>query len=616
MAAPLRGISVAGLRALVAEAGGRAALAGWTTDRLKADFVIGATRPGAAYADVLAARPGGAALVADADVFLSHAYGYAFLDLVDAVTAWEDARRASGGPGVSFFYVDLAVVCQHPSNVIVPFAELRDKFAAGVRGTARALFLLDFAAPLSLSRAWCVFELATAVEAHGARLEVIMPPRDEGAFREALVGDFGSLVYKTCTVDTERAAAFLEEDRANIFRMIREEMGGFARVNQLVIGAMREWMAAAGRAALDALPAGERASSALAGNFAKLLRDQGKLDEAAPLCREALAGRRRALGDSHVDTLSAITDYASLLWSQGKLDEAAPLFREALEGMRRTRGDEHPHTLTAVSNFANVMRTQGRLDEAASLFHEAIEVQRRTLGDAHASTLRAVGNLAAVLFDQGKFDEALPFSREALEGRRRALGDAHPETLASLMGFAELLRKLGRLDEAAPACREALDGCRRTLGDAHVYSLMAASNHAELLQSQGKLDEAAPLFCEVVAGFRRTLGDAHSHTLESISAYAGCLSGQGRLAEAEPLHREAFDGRRRVLGDSHPDTVKSTADVAAVLKAQGRLGEAAALLRDALSRGPQPTLQLALAHLLSADAAEIAAPVAAQTPAA
>ena len=37
-----------------------------------------------------------------------------------------------------------------------------------------------------------------------------------------------------------------------------------------------------------------------------LLQDQGKLDEAEPLYREALAASRETLGDRHPDTLASV----------------------------------------------------------------------------------------------------------------------------------------------------------------------------------------------------------------------------------------------------------------------------------------------------------------------
>ena len=47
---------------------------------------------------------------------------------------------------------------------------------------------------------------------------------------------------------------------------------------------------------------------------------------------------------------------AGLLYAQGKLDEAAPLSREALEAKRATLGDRHPQTLDSMNNMASCCR--------------------------------------------------------------------------------------------------------------------------------------------------------------------------------------------------------------------------------------------------------------------
>ena len=80
----------------------------------------------------------------------------------------------------------------------------------------------------------------------------------------------------------------------------------------------------------------------LINNMAMLLHDQGKLVEAEPLHREALAGWREVLGDKHPVTLRSINNLALLLGDQGKLAEAEPLLREALAAHRETQGDKHP----------------------------------------------------------------------------------------------------------------------------------------------------------------------------------------------------------------------------------------------------------------------------------
>ena len=68
---------------------------------------------------------------------------------------------------------------------------------------------------------------------------------------------------------------------------------------------------------------------------------------------------------------------ATLLQTQGKLAEAEPLCREALAGERETLGDKHPRTLISIGNMAELLRTRGKLAEAEALFCEAYKGRSR-----------------------------------------------------------------------------------------------------------------------------------------------------------------------------------------------------------------------------------------------
>ena len=87
--------------------------------------------------------------------------------------------------------------------------------------------------------------------------------------------------------------------------------------------------------------------------MARLLRDQGKLDEAEPLHRRAMAGYEAKLGLDHPSTLTSVNNLALLLENQGKLDEAD---RRALAGYESKLGPDHPDTLTTVNTLANLLR--------------------------------------------------------------------------------------------------------------------------------------------------------------------------------------------------------------------------------------------------------------------
>ena len=78
---------------------------------------------------------------------------------------------------------------------------------------------------------------------------------------------------------------------------------------------------------------------------------EGDLDAAGPLCREALEVRRETLGSRHPSTLASINDLGSLLKTKGDLltvmgdlaaAESETLLREVRSGRRR--GNNQGHT--------------------------------------------------------------------------------------------------------------------------------------------------------------------------------------------------------------------------------------------------------------------------------
>ena len=525
---PPLGLSAAGLAAVVAAAGGRAALAGVTTGALKFAHVLPATADdGARYVDVLSARPDGAALVGEATQVLAHAPEDAFLDAVDAAAAWE-ARHPRAGGGAHFFYIDLLVEDQRAAGA-QPFEARRAELGRVVRGVGSVLFLLDLETRAVLGRAWSMLEAAAALACR-ARFEIVAAPRSEAALVKALVDDGASLERIICAVDVETATAREAADEADIKRAIQEGAGGFLTMNQLVIGAMLEWMVDAGSAALRAIPMEERAVSALQDALAGLLRHQGKLDEAEPLYRDAVAERRKALGDAHPDTLSSVNNLAIVLRLQGKLNKAEPLCRDALAGRRKALGDAHPDTLSSLNHLAGLLRDQGKLDEAEPLCRDALAGRRKALGDAHPDTLSSVNNLAGLLRDQGKLDEAEPLYRDSLAGRRKALGDAHPDTLSSVSNLAMLLKDLAKLDEADALYTELIASKRASLGSAHPSTLDTLEDVAILRAAQGADAEAEALYREALAGLRAALGVAHATPRAVARRLASLLKERGRVA--------------------------------------------------------------------------------------
>lgn len=594
------GLSLGGFCEFIDSHGGRDAFIGLSTSDVKRQFLLPSTATTkSSYADVLQRL--GSPHVGTANKFISHVYASPFLKIVDAIGAWE-ARQDVDESLTYFYYFDLFVVNQHGQGAVVPFEVLRDEFGGGVRAIGHTLLCMEWAEAAALKRMWCVFELYTTL-ACDATLDILMAPEDQAEFLEALTDAFESLVYKT-TVDAETAQAHVPEDDHNIRRAITESVG-FMKLNQMIIGAMRDWMVAQGADALlerrEELGDDDPDTLHLMENLGNLLVSQGKLAAAEQLFAEARAAYRRIQGDDGPDALNATNSLAAVVQSQGRLDEAEALYRYVVTARKRIVDDaDEPEggdgvdaedsgpvgcdkeTLSSLTNLATLLHAKGQTVEAGSLFREALDVQTALYGPEHPDTLSSANSLAALLASQGMYEDAEPLYRDTLEKRRMTLGDEHPHTLRSMNNMANLLHSLGRDEEAEPLLAEAIGTCRRTLGNEHPDTLSCANDMGVLLESQGQLAAAEALFRSTLAARRHVLGDSHHDTLESVTNLASLLHNRKAFSEAEELYRLAVISYRLSLGEDHPSTLESMHSLAVHLATVGKLEDAEPLFAEAL----------------------------------
>ncbi len=318
-------------------------------------------------------------------------------------------------------------------------------------------------------------------------------------------------------------------------------------------------------------------------NLAELYKSQGRYSEAEPLHKEALDIRRKQLGDNHPDTASSLNNLAALYYSQGRYSEAEPLYKQALAIRKQQLGDNHPDTATSLNNLAGLYRVQGRYSEAEPLYKQALTIIKQQLGDNHPLTASSLNNLAGLYYSQGRYSEAEPLYKQALAIRKQQLGDNHPDTATSLNNLAELYRVQGRYSEAEPLYKEALAIRKQQLGENHPDTAGSLNNLAGLYESQGRYSEAEPLHKEALNIRRKQLGDNHPDTANSFNNLAGIYQFQGKYSEAETLYKQALAIRKQQLGDNHPDTATSFNNLAGIYYSQGRYAEAEPLLKEALA---------------------------------
>jgi tetratricopeptide (TPR) repeat protein len=158
------------------------------------------------------------------------------------------------------------------------------------------------------------------------------------------------------------------------------------------------WQAADARGAVETirrvLRHGEEVGNAFARSFALQrqadpLVAKGRYREAQPLLAEALALRRKVLGEEHPNTVQSYNYVALNLDDQGKYAEAAEGYARALAIRRKVLGEEHPDMAQSYNNVASNLHAQGKYAEAAEGYARALAIHRKVLGEATPTRLQA-----------------------------------------------------------------------------------------------------------------------------------------------------------------------------------------------------------------------------------
>lgn len=127
------------------------------------------------------------------------------------------------------------------------------------------------------------------------------------------------------------------------------------------------------------------------GNLGMVLQEQGKLDEAEPLCVEAAAWNQ---GPQHLITVIFVGSLVELRRQQGRLAEAEQELGSLVADARAGLGPQHQWTLVAEAIAARLQHAQpGGAAAGAAALRGVVEKMGEFLGAAHMDTVKYQGVL-------------------------------------------------------------------------------------------------------------------------------------------------------------------------------------------------------------------------------
>jgi GTPase SAR1 family protein/tetratricopeptide (TPR) repeat protein len=542
------GVRVSYFKVFIEMFGGREKLEGLTTLDVMIKCVLPQTEAThLSWCEHLLSEGNSGNYVATAEIFLSHAWSYKFLDVVDAVE-----RHFKGSKKDPYIWFDIFSVSQHKS-------ESRDikwwqsTFLNAVGCMGQVLMVMHpWDNPTTLTRVWCIFEIY-ASEATQSRFCVVMTEDESNRLVADMCKDPEALLRTLSTISCEASDATKKEDKYQILEVIQRSVG-FVRLDSMVSRKVEEAVYQEIRSKLDAarrkLDSKAAATVGLTlGNLCRLMRNH---TEAEQIFRECLDLAPRA-EESNAFRLEATYGLAVANSHLGNRKVALEQYEMCRELIKSNIGKVKDLMQEVISGYALECFATGQQKNAESLAEECLEMSR-------TEKRRTVEhNLALLRLEQGRAADAYKLICECLAARgvkvhlevqdpssktffETALKEElwNPDTLDALAVLARV-QELTEMDEAKIQLKQLLALCERFLGLEHANTTNARSSLLRLAQAA---------ICVAAAP---TDSSNSNRTIQAITPSVG---GSGHLSAEEDTQARDWAGIVRRFYSHFPEVTK------------------------------------------------------------
>jgi tetratricopeptide (TPR) repeat protein len=456
------------------------------------------------YTELLKRTPAMKHHVHPATVFLSHAWKYAFLLVVETVVEW--CERETLDAQTCFVWFDIFSVCQH--TAITNFEYWSNGFRGAIKNIPRAVILLmPWDKAVWQTRSWCLFEY-WAIHVQKKRHEFLLPAAEQEAFVKFLEkGARFEDVFRN--VDMAQAEAANKDDEWRIKEEVRRNIG-FADLDAAVMEGLRVWFLNSADEALRRFSDNsERLSCDLQLSAAVMRRSMGQYKAAADMLveRQAELQRIKDLANPQLEVKmgETLSEYGETLLERFEdLDEldrksalkllakASKVLDQALAIQKVVLGERDPKTAMTIMRigFHHSLKScvskdhDVDLDLAIETLTRALAIQKQVLCERHRDTARTRLKLGDAYRRRGKFNCAIMQYTRVLTIQKALLGKRHPEVAETIVSIGHL--KLRRLDVSGAIAQftKALSIRRATLGERHSLTEATAENLRHCRRSQ------------------------------------------------------------------------------------------------------------------------------------
>lgn len=214
----------------------------------------------------------------------------------------------------------------------------------------------------------------------------------------------------------------------------------------------------------EALGAGSVRAAVIRVEYAAVLREADRADDALRQTERAMTDISGVLGPDHPVVTGPLNTLASLHGRAGDMDAARAALERAVAIRLSHPSDDVPVSMV---NLGMLEAQSGNFERAESLLSEGVVEFKRVLGDEHSSVASVLTNLGVLYMQQKQHEKAEAALQEALALREKIHPANHPEIGWVLVALVDLSTSAKRHDRAPPLAKKAISILEEAYGKEH-----------------------------------------------------------------------------------------------------------------------------------------------------
>lgn len=554
---PRLGVTISAIDSFIDTIGGPVQLEGLTTTDVCVKYVIPLTQEkSCSYCDLIKGKLSDtdpSTSIDDginvANVFVSHAWKYNFLDVVNTL------RQAQGDDSQLryYFWFDVFSNNQHDTSS-VPYEWWEGTFKSAIRRIGRTMLIIHpWNNPIPLTRAWCLFEIFCSVDSN-SEFDIAMTVDQYTNFLDMLVHDYDSVMKMIAVVDLGQSQSYLPLDRERILKVVAEGVG-IQTLNKIVIDKLWNWVITTLSTAVkkeESIPLKLK----LQNRLGLLYRQQGRYHEAIDLFTKLLDLQKLHLHEDHLDTMETMNNLAEGYGMLYEYDKAGKILEECYQMKRRVLSPDHPDTLLSMHELAWILMCEDHFEEANVLFTECLALRQKILGPFHLDTLLTMTQQARLFCDSSNFEKGLPQYEYCVEMLETHFGKAHHKTLmAKQMYVSALCDAETDLEKAIDISKDNVMILEMKFPENFEDVILNNLYVARIRRVQKRWKESYDMNRSLLNYIKVKRNEGDSEYREFLLEYIDTSFAANDFQEAEKILRESYDIFARYCGSADYETM-------------------------------------------------------------